>query len=254
MKKLIMITAVIALTLSLFVSPSRAEEAKGPAVSGSASIDIMSQYIWRGQQLSDEMAFQPSVGITYGGFGANIWSNYDEKTTAITETDFTLNYTFSVDKIGFDVGYIFYTFPDSDFDTSEIYVAASYDVMLSPSLTIYYDFDEGEGAFIVASIGHSIALPKGMALDLGASASYTMDNTVMGTEADGSDLSDFYNADLSASLSIPVTDAISISPMIAYSFALSDDAETVLEGISSGVTGEADSDVFYGGVNVSLSF
>ncbi len=240
-----------AVTMTAAFSPLYGAKTK---TSGSASVDFMSQYIWRGQQLSDEMAVQPSVGITYGGFGANIWSNWDEKTTAVTETDFTLNYTFSVDKIGFDVGYIFYTFPDSDLDTQEIYVSASYDVMLSPTLTIYYDFDEGEGAFVVASIGHSYELPHGLGLDLGVSASYTLDNTVMGTESDGSDLSDFYNADISASLSIPVTDAISISPMIAYSIALSDDAETVLEGIALGSTGKNDSDVFYGGVNVTLSF
>lgn len=234
--------------------PVFAEEAAGPAVSGSASVDIMSQYIWRGWQLSDESVSQPSVGITYEGIGANIWSNYDNDTTAITETDYTLNYTFNIEKFGFDVGYIFYTFPDSDFDTQEIYTSASYDVILSPSLTVYYDFDEGEGAFIVAAIGHSFALPKDISVDVGASVSYNADNLVMGTDSDGDAFSGFYNGEISASASIPVYKALSITPIVAYSFPLSDDAEDVLEANALAVTGDDEGDVFYGGVSISLSF
>ncbi len=243
--------------ITLFIAaslPALAEEAKGPEVSGSASVDIMSQYIWRGWQLSDKSVSQPSVGITYEGIGANIWSNYDNDTTAITETDYTLNYTFSIEKIGIDVGYIFYTFPDSAFDTQEIYASASYDVILNPSLTVYYDFDEGEGAFIVAAIGHSFALPRDISIDIGASVSYNADNLVMGTDSDGKAFSAFYNGELSASASIPVYKALSITPVLAYSFPLSDDAEDVLEANALAVTEDEDGDVFYGGASISLSF
>ena len=233
--------------------PAFAEETNGPEVSGSASVDIMSQYIWRGWQLSDDSVIQPSVGITYEGLGANIWSNYDNDTTAITETDYTLNYTFNIEKFGFDVGYIFYTFPDSDFDTQEIYASASYDVILSPSLTVYYDFDEGEGAFIVAAIGHSLAFPKDISVDVGASVSYNASNLVMGA-VDGDAFSDFYNGEISASASIPVYKALSITPMVAYSFPLSNDAKDVLEANALAVTEDDDGDVFYGGVSISLSF
>jgi hypothetical protein len=220
--------------------------------SGSASADFMSQYIWRGQQLSDEIVIQPSVGITYGGFGVNLWANYDTDTNEHNETDLTLNYANSIDKFSYDAGYIYYALDSID-DTQEFYLSLAYDVILSPSLTVYYDFDEGEGAFIVAAIGHSLELPKGMTLDLGASASYIADNKLV-LDKDGDEFSDFYNGDLSASLTIPVTEAISISPMVAYSFALSDDAKDNLEGIAEDVTGDADADVIYGGVNISLSF
>ena len=66
--------------------------------SASASVDIMSQYIWRGQQLSDEAVIQPSVGVTYGGFGANLWANYDTDTKEHNETDLTLNFANSMRK------------------------------------------------------------------------------------------------------------------------------------------------------------
>jgi hypothetical protein len=69
--------------------------------SGCASVDVMSNYIWRGQKISNSWVIQPSVGITYGVFGANIWANYDSDSKIdegdghgeFTETDITLNYT-----------------------------------------------------------------------------------------------------------------------------------------------------------------
>jgi hypothetical protein len=245
-----MFSVAMVLTAVFAFSPINAGAVE---TSGSASVDFMSQYIWRGLQLSDEIVIQPSVGITYGGFGANLWTNYDTDTDEQNETDLTLNYANSIDKFSYDAGYIYYALDGFD-DTQEVYLSLAYDVILSPSLTIYYDFDEGEGAFIVAAVGHSFELPKGLTLDLGASASYNADNLVMGTDEDGDEFSDFYNADVSASLTIPVTEAISIAPMVAYSFSLSDDAKDVLEAVAEDVTGDADADVFYGGVNISLSF
>ncbi|MEW6586199.1 MAG: hypothetical protein AB1442_11390, partial [Nitrospirota bacterium] len=156
---------------------------------GSASVDVMSNYVWRGQKLSNSWVIQPSIGITYGGFGANLWANYDTDRTEIaggetahgeiSETDFTLNYSFSMDKFNFTTGYIFYSF-DGFKDTQEVYLSANYDTLLKPTLTLYYDFDEGQGAFAVASIGHSLEVIKGTTMNLGASASYNINNEVMG--------------------------------------------------------------------------
>jgi hypothetical protein len=72
----------------------------------------------------------------------------------------------------------------------------------------------------------------------------------MGPDEDGDDFSNFYNAELSSSLNIPVWKAITVTPKIAYSFPLSDDAEEALEAVSD----DGDKDIFYGGLNVTLSF
>lgn len=109
--------------------------------SGSASVDVMSNYLWRGQKLSEGVAIQPAVGISYGGFGVNIWANYDSTPNEHTETDLTLNYTFSLDKFGFDVGYVYYALEGFD-DTQEFYLGVSYDTLLSPSATLYKDSDD----------------------------------------------------------------------------------------------------------------
>ncbi|MCK5286403.1 MAG: hypothetical protein KAJ59_01190 [Thermodesulfovibrionia bacterium] len=230
-----------------------------PEVTGSASVDVMSNYVWRGIKLSNGYVVQPSVGITYGGFGANLWFNWDSDCNLgtdtcndngeLTETDLTLNYSFSVDKVSFDAGYIYYALEAAN-DTQEIYISAGYDVLLNPAITIYYDFEEGSGAFIIASIGHSLDVSKGIALNLGASASYNIENAVMGTDADSDEFSNFYNGELSVSLNIPVTDFLSVAPNIAYSFPLSNDAENAIEGLGD----DGDSSIFYGGINLTLSF
>jgi hypothetical protein len=250
MKRVKFIMATFILILGVSAGSMYAAE-----TSGSASVDFMSNYVWRGQKLSNSMVVQPSAGITYGGFGANLWANYDTGTNEHNETDLTVNFSNSVDKFSYDVGYIFYALDGSGTDgsgndTQEIYLTLGYDMLLSPSLTVYLDFDEGDGAFIVASVSHAFELPQELSIDVGASISYAADNTVMGQDADGENVSAFYNGDISASLMIPVTDAISVGPMIAYSFPLSNDAEDAIEAISD----DGDSDIVYGGINVSLSF
>lgn len=225
--------------------------------SGYASADVMSNYVWRGQKLSNSWVIQPSVGITYGVFGVNIWANYDSDSQIdegnghgeFNETDITLSYTRSMDKWTFGTGYIYYALNGAN-DTQELYLSAEYDTLLSPSLTLYYDFDEGNGAFLVAAIGHSFEIAKDINWNLGASASYNINNKVMGFDKDGDDFSNFYNAELSTSVDIPVWKAVSIAPKLAYSFPLSNDAKEAIRNISD----DGDKEIFYGGINLTLSF
>lgn len=251
---LLILTILIAAVFPVF-----AEETKGPEVSGSASVDIMSNYVWRGQRLSDGYVVQPSAGITYEAFGVNLWGNWDSDqvdsgTGEHTETDLTLNYTYSIDKLSLDFGYIYYALEGTPNDTQEFYVSAGYDTILAPSLTYFLDVDEGDGSFITASIGHSIELAEKVSLNLGASASINFDNAVMGTNSDGDTFTGLYNGELSSSVSIALNDAISIEPKIAYSFPLSDDAEEALEAIADASSGDKEGDIVYGGINITLSF
>jgi len=233
-KKILIALLASAISMGFISSPAKAAE-----TSGSASVDIYNSYMWRGFELHEDVAIQPSVAITYGRFGANLWSDYNTDTKEAVETDLTLNYIHSIDKIGLDIGYIYYGL-DGAADTQEIYIAVSYDTLLSPSLTLYYDFDEFDGTFIVASIGHDISISGNIALSLGASASYNSDSV--------GEYSALHNGDISASASIPVSGGIWISPMLAYSFTLSDDAEDAVKNA------DGDNNFFYGGVSASLSF
>jgi len=254
MKNLRILSIAVVLTIICAFGAAFAGEIE---TSGSASVDVMSNYVWRGQKLSNSWVVQPSVAITYGVFGANLWANYDSDAKVdegdghgeVSETDLTLSYTRSLDKWTFGTGYIYYGLNGAP-DTQELYLSAAYDTLLKPSLTVYYDFDEGNGAFVMASIGHSLEVAKGANLNLGAYVSYNINNKIMGPDEDGEDFSNFYNAELSASLNIPVWKAITVTPKIAYSFPLSDDSEEALKAYSD----DGDKDIFYGGINVTLSF
>lgn len=254
MKNLKLFVLVMILTCTFSIGALYAEETE---TSGYASVDAMSNYVWRGQKLSNSWVVQPSVGITYGNFDANIWANYDSDSIIdegdghgeVTETDITANYNFSFDKLTIGVGYIYYVLNSAN-DTQEIFVSAAYDVFLNPSLTIYYDYDEGQGALIIASIGHSFDLSKDIPLELGASTSFNIENKVMGTDSEGDEFSNFYNGELTSSVSIPLTKALSVTPKAAYSFPLSNDAKEAISSISD----DRDKDIFYGGINLTLSF
>lgn len=234
--------------------------AEGPKVSGFASVDVMSNYIWRGIKVSNSTVVQPSVGITYGDFAANFWGNYDSDVAEWTsngqtghgemsEVDLTLSYTKSINKLTLTGGYIYYAFEGFN-DTQEFFVTAAYDTLLSPSLTVFYDYDEGNGAFIIASVGHTFKLPKDMSLKLGALASYNIENGIMGFDKDGNKFSNFYNAELNAALTIPISKAVSVTPKMAYSFAISNDAKDAMKGLANDGT----RNILYGGVNLTLSF
>lgn len=210
--------------------------------SGSADIGVFSNYVWRGQKLSNTWVIQPSAGITRGGFGANLWANYDTDTEELTETDITFNYARSIDRLSIEGGFIYYGL-DSATDTGEIYLSAGYDILLEPALAVYYDFNEGDGGFVVASIGRSFEFDRGISLGLGASAGYNLENKVMG------DFSGLYNGEVSVSLSIPAG-SFNVEPVLAYSLPLSDDAKTAIEAVSFG----SDGSIFYGGVSANLSF
>jgi uncharacterized protein (TIGR02001 family) len=243
-KKVIKRILVAALLVAALALPAWAAE-----TSTSGSVGVFSSYVWRGITVHEDIAVQPTVGLTYGGFGANLWADWNADTDEHVETDLTLSYSFSIEKLSLGVGYIYYGL-DGFNDTQEFYASAAYDILLSPSLALYWDFDEGEGAFLVASIGHSFELPHEIALKLGASASVNLENSVMGQDSDGEDFSNFYNGELSASLSIPIMEALSIEPKVAYSFSLSDDADNAIGSLSDG----GDNDAFYGGATLGLSF
>lgn len=63
-------TLVTALVLSSFAQAVRAEQAIGLELTA----DFYSKYIWRGQNLNDDYAFQPGAAITYGSLTAAIWA------------------------------------------------------------------------------------------------------------------------------------------------------------------------------------
>jgi hypothetical protein len=245
--------AAIAIAATLAFTPlaANAEEAAGK---GSFSAALASRYVWRGQILSEGVVVQPTVGITLGGFAANLWSNVDldnneehDDGIVMNETDLTLSYTMPIGPVTATGGFIHYDFDGGD--TQEFYVTAALATLLSPSLSLYYDIDEGKGGFAVLAVSH--AFPVGpVSLTAGGSLGFNLGNEAMGVDADGETFTGLYYGELSLATSIPLFKNVTLDPRIAYSSALGDHGEHAIKSIS--IAGEKD--MFYGSVAITAAF
>lgn len=246
-----LITGITAASIIMIAGiPAAMAEEEMP--SADATIGFYSKYVWRGFELSDDsLVIQPSLSVSYKGFGANLWANLDTDDASVdsnlwNETDFTLSYDGAYEKLGYGVGWIYYSVVGSD--TQELYGTLSYDTLLAPSFTIYYDTDGFAGDWYANfGISHSFMIAEKYSLDLGLSIGYySIDG---GDPVDGSDYSEFHDGLLSASMTFPINEYVSITPEIYWSFALSGGASDLFElGPSN------DDNYVYGGVSASFSF
>ena len=246
--KSIMLTGLVALGISTMIPGTVMAEDKPEA---DFTMGAYSQYVWRGYAFSDDsVIIQPSMSVSYKGFGVNLWGNFDTDYVSGTdsginwnETDMTLSYDGSTGKIGYGVGWIYYNLGSGIGDDSqEIYVTASIDTLLVPTLSIYNDIDNFRGYYATLGVSHSIAVAEGMALDLGAQVGYY--------DLDDTDYSEFHDALITASMTFAVNDYVSVTPELYYAFALTNEAEADIIAVSS----DAEDDHIYGGVSASFAF
>lgn len=236
------------------------------APSASADIDFLSSYVWRGYELSNSsIVIQPSVTLEYMGFGLNLWSNLDtsfddgdpstKKTGKLNETDITLSYDVAYENWSFGAGYIYYAL-DSAEDTKELYFSMGYDTFLSPALTIYRDIDAAKGWYLSLSAEYSIPLGDRYALDLAGALGYyssgeELDSSLVPT---GNRYNGLHDGIVSASISFPVGEYVSITPSVSYSFPLSGKAENAIRSNSLDLFNKDSSSFFFGGISLSIGF
>ncbi|MCK5236396.1 MAG: TorF family putative porin [Deltaproteobacteria bacterium] len=244
--------AVLALLVMLAFIPAKSNAAD---VEGELTVDILNTYVWRGINFGgNEGVIQPGLGASFGGFSIGFWSDYDAEMNKHVETDFMLSYSTEARGIGLEFGYIYYAL-DGALDTTEIYLGVSFDYILNPEVTLYYDLKEGDGAFLVVGIGHTFEISEDLSLDLSASSGVNFGNEVMGYNEDGETFNGMYYGELGAAVNVEITDSITITPKIAYSFALGDDGKFAIESFNggSGITSD-ETAILYGGVGVAVSF
>ncbi len=221
-----------------------------------ASLDFAynSKYIWRGTVPNDESVLQPSLTLSLPkGLSFNWWGNMDLTNFAdergnFTEIDYTLSYGWSSGALKMNAGLISYTFPELA-DTAEAFISASSSGILSPTLSLYYDFDEAEGFYASLSASHSLALANDSEkpLNLGLSAKVGFGSSDYNKFYFGADDSALVDLTLSASMPISVGETLTITPSINYSMLLDNDIEKAYEAASG-----LDSNNFWFGVNFSI--
>lgn len=225
----------------------KAPETPEPAVTGSASLGVYNQYIFRGYEIGQSgLVAQPSLTASYKGFSATFWGNMDTNQRSTrsadfsaeskafkkgwNETDLTLSYTYAINKLSLTGGYIYYGTKYAD-ETEELFATIAYDILSKPSLSVYRDITNYKGTYINLAFAHSLPIYKEITLDLGASFGYyigasdywrtfdTSTGTYTGTMYKG-----LHDGMVKAGLTIPVTKAFSIQPSLQYWFPLSSNA------------------------------
>ncbi len=248
-------------TFGMCFAARAAEEEDKPK----ASVDVgfFSKYIWRGYELSkNSLVIQPSATVSYKGFGLNLWGNLDtdvygdERNEAKwNETDLTASYEYGLGPVTLGGGFIYYALDGVD-DSREFYLSVSGNFLLAPTLTVYREVAHLPSWYLNLGISHSFELPMGMSLDLAGSIGYysSDDDAFSKVDKDGNPKDEryraFHDGKLSAGLTIPVFKYLTVSPMVAYSFALSGDADDLITAQSK----SKKSDFVFGGITVSFSF
>ncbi len=221
-------------------------------VSVEVTADFFSKYVWRGINVTDDWSFQPGVSATYGGFTAGVWGALDMtdengESGEFIEYDYYVDYSGQItDIIGFSVGGIYYYFPSVDPSaTTEVYVGLNFDVVANPSVTVYYDVDEVEGAYVSLGVGHTFEDIENVPfdVDLGASLGWGDSNYNEAYWGDGigAELNDLV---LSAAFPFEVG-PVAVTPSMHYVAILGSD--------TSDAAGDDDS-LFYAGVGFAYGF
>jgi len=179
------LTMMMASMMGVAGTAAQAEE-EGVAVAG--DIGVASQYVWRGVVQKGTTAVQGDLSASYDGFSVSGWFSNSYVATAysrnptkeVTEFDFTADYSGSVGDLGYSVGGIYYTYlydPNSNF--GEAYAGISYDAVVSPSLTVYYNVKgtgnatSSAGFYKAGDVWVDLGLSTSVAgFDLSGTASY----------------------------------------------------------------------------------
>lgn len=244
------------------VLPAAAER----GLSADFTVAALSQYIWRGQELSrDSVVIQPSATVSHSGFAANLWGNLDTAPYAEmpgddgpqwNETDFTLSYGKRFGPWSIEGGYIYYGLEVLE-DSQELFLSAGFDTLLAPTISIYRDFDSYEHWYFLLGLSYALQITEAVSLTFSASASYLKSEDAEaypefddhGVPTDN-EFSDFHDGVVSASLPISVSKDVTVTPSISYAFPLSGSAGDDMEARSL----EGDDSFIYGGITLSVAF
>ena len=218
----------------------------GLDIEASGSLDVYTEYIWRGFALDTDPVLQPGFELSGCGFTFGFWSNWDfDNNDELDgdEIDYFMDYTYDFDYASVSAGHTYYEFPGTDTFSREFYAGISFPVFLSPALTYYYDYGEedqggADGSYLTLDFSHSFELTDnpGITFDLGARVSY---NRELFIEGEGGD------ALFTAGLTVPLAKGLDFSPSINYSLPYGD-----LDDAQDG----DQKDRFYYGFSLTYSF
>ena len=200
------------------------------AADASFTLDFGNAYIWRGIVLNDDSVMQfgldaSPLNVGSVPIGFSVWGNYDIgdydgaiEGTEISELDLVVYATLPA---GFTVGYIEYQFPQTEFgDTREFYATWSKDMVVTPTVSFYYDFGEVDSGY--GTLDLTYAVPIEGKFSLGVSGLVGVAGKGWG-EIVGGTKGGFFNYNVSAAAGYQVTEAFGLQVTGGYSGSLDTD-------------------------------
>ncbi|MET0263366.1 MAG: TorF family putative porin [Rariglobus sp.] len=182
MKKTILAIAALAAGVS---ASAQIQTTKSSDLAVTLDVTYVSDYVFRGLKNADD-SIQPSVEASYGDFYAGAWHSNDINSSSdFSETDFYAGYNLAINEtFSADLGVTRYTYSNAaaDLDSTEVFAGVKANVVLSPSLYYYYDFDNEVSSYI-GSIGHSFPIAN-VGLNVDVSAIYGFIQRPKGDQGD----------------------------------------------------------------------
>lgn len=239
-------------------------------ISAEVSFDVLSDYMWRGTICNGNPVWQPSVTLgydagDYGALSANVWQSYDlthkrgtatnsRRACGLQEIDYTLSYAVEIYGVGFEVGHIWYTFPENNGNSDQdVYATVSYDdPIVTPSASVYWNYLDSadtDPSQVYFSFGLSHDFEPIDKLTITPSASLGFGDNAWSKyvtgESAGTELTD---QTIGLAASYAVTDWFSVGAQINYTWIPSHTLRHL------DYMGCGKDQLLWGGVNATLSF
>lgn len=234
---------VLCLGISGGLGAEEKKEAPKPYAVGVTT--FTNKYVFRGYESSkDSLVIQPALTLGYLGVEVGLWGNLDLKDRYTgsdkanwNETDLTLSYTNEWGPVKVSGGGVYYALDGAE-DSLELFVRASGNVLLSPTISVYREILNYPGWYINLGVSHSFPLTQTLTLDLAASVGYQISDTDKIVKYDGAlnptmeRYRALHDGLISVGLTIPLGKIFALKPMVGYSLALSTDAKNRIKGTS----------------------
>lgn len=246
------------------------EEVDSAGLTVEVSVDVLSDYVWRGTICNDNPVWQPSVTLGYdaGDYGAlslNVWQTYDfthkrgtstnsRRSGGLQEIDYTLAYSIDLSGFTLEFGHVFYTCPNNNGPSDqELYAAVAYENdYVTPSAAAYWNYNSAHGedpscAYFTFGLSHDFEITDCLTLTPSASlgfgdnawSCYTVE------ERAGTEITD---STIGLSATYAITEYLSVGAQINYTWIPS----ATLRSLD--YMGNGKDQLLWGGVNATLSF
>ena len=236
------------------------EEKDDFPLSVEVSLDVLSDYVWRGTICNGNPVWQPSVTLGYdlGDWGALTHkrgtATNSRRACGLQEIDYTLAYAVSLADFDFEVGHIFYTFPNNNgASDQDLYATVAYNnPIVTPSASVYWNYnsahDEDPSAvYFSFGLAHDFEPVEGLTLTPSASLGFG-DNAWSKYVTDESAGTELTDQTIGLAASYAITENVSVGAQINYTWIPSHTLRHL------DYMGCGKSQLLWGGVNATFSF